>query len=1377
MVAGRDTRYEDHITAFHIMNVISFLHVEEGTNELRRISRMSLGKQALERLASGLDAILPCDVPDATKVELVNLLVAGKVVAPDAVVAKVRGRPLLFALFASVKQAVTRQLVAEILEHSFSAAAAVFLLKVFEYHGSEIFDNPAEFLVRCVDVWSGDVFELFCSLAGLFPNREILVEVLNANAARFPIGHLCEMWAICGTSSDLMENVTEITERLVTECDSVLIVPALMRYKFLTLENWDLLFEFAPIDSLFCIYFKEFSTRQQIVASKERIIESQNCELMRRAFHMTNDQEFLVRAAAIDGDIAQISKEALKTIGDYFDIVALDPIPNEFIRKVVGFPGTRQAAIEKLKFADIPEDVLLAIDRPALLQLIPTVNLSAESLFRVLDETAIFAAYRRLSELDYPFPTEFLSRFVFRLKNEGEVISFIRDHPEIDFLEAFASAEFPLLHRSPGVLSAIAEASRRPSTLVSLMKSTNISRLNGVDCNFECVFRLVAEALDSFNDVENEELLNLLVSILYLEEKQNQFARQLPGNLADAGDVFEFILKHFSPELMKRFTVRHCREGNVNSSVCLKVTGARTFQEDVALSVIPLNSPDFVCFRLPRFSQELTATLAFGDSQYVFVGGIDNQRTFQREPTSRMVLVLFRKKSVVVDGFLKAKLYGLSLDLAICGCFRRFNVSIKDWPLNNDLFEMAGLLFEKFNVLSIVEQLSDNPDFATYFFSHFSGFLRGQLPKVIEECAQACPDALALLSKHLNNPATAANSFLLIQSLDLPFETLAETVRIVLKSGVAIPELNDIIRKLYEKPDATASLICEFPQFTQSFCDDVTFARSFSDANAQVQKQLISSADGNFLLAVLKLTTDPLFVLGAIGRLSDDPDYEELFLAIPATDAIRENLDWVFPSLRSTERIRRHSFSLLCALFQRISPALSFQLQKSLKETCNLEALVEIVAFVRSFEDAGKDFHYGHALLENILDRDGEPKILDMVLQFPPIPFHFMDRYFDKFTARRESPTRILPLLFAAHRTGVPRQRIDVFRALVESFVRSWTQQERRFFMERLASLMTAERFRDEWLALLMIIPVGSDIVLGCLERVVGLAGDNVTVWVLLPLTLPSHDLAAFERGLVLSCRGLRNIPRAVQLNENEDMFLRGCQTKCLPRVPGCFLTSPPRVRALILKWLRRVALFLTPVLVKIGDWMARKAFGCEVTREWAKFVTEIARERIANPRLVNPHNFSAAVSGVFEYFKSCLLCESIELRVIDRYLMFYIAAAGCKGLPLNPFPLAFRILRRLRGWGDVALLKRFFRALLDKAPESFDPEEVRGFIMGLRTGDKELHNKTELLWEIADATGEMFAEVCTQETFAVLEMLDEIGTDDVVSAVFDMFLERLSGN
>jgi hypothetical protein len=66
---------------------------------------------------------------------------------------------------------------------------------------------------------------------------------------------------------------------------------------------------------------------------------------------------------------------------------------------------------------------------------------------------------------------------------------------------------------------------------------------------------------------------------------------------------------------------------------------------------------------------------------------------------------------------------------------------------------------------------------------------------------------------------------------------------------------------------------------------------------------------------------------------------------------------------------------------------------------------------------------------------------------------------------------------------------------------------------------------------------------------------------------------------------------------------------------------------------------------------------------------------------------------------------------------------------------------------------------------------------MELRTGDAELHSKAELLLEIADAAGEAFADVCTQRTFAVLEMLEEIGTDDVVSAVFDMFLERLPGD
>jgi hypothetical protein len=337
---------------------------------------------------------------------------------------------------------------------------------------------------------------------------------------------------------------------------------------------------------------------------------------------------------------------------------------------------------------DIPGDILRAIwkiDRDAFVELVRSASvIVSESL---LEEISAFAVYERLVGNGHEFAGDFLARFACQVRNENELLVLVENHNEkVDFLGLFKSTKFPQLLRTARVLNAICRHvdAARISDFLMEQRYVRHSQKPLVTSHFGSVFELIARALDSCADVGDEHLREVFIRLLYLNEETVE-TLSVMGSIAT--DVFEFIVSQFSPCLLKRFTVERLVNGRLITSLSLD-----------ASTVVALNSPDFLCCSVAG-----EGTLLFNDSRYDFVGGIDRNRNLALRISPTLDLALYRKEGVSVDDFAKSELGSLPADSTICYCIGQLELAIAE--VNEDLFSLSGLLFEKFSTASILSNL------------------------------------------------------------------------------------------------------------------------------------------------------------------------------------------------------------------------------------------------------------------------------------------------------------------------------------------------------------------------------------------------------------------------------------------------------------------------------------------------------------------------------------------------------------------------------------------------------------------------------------------------------------------------------------------------
>jgi hypothetical protein len=437
----------------------------------------------------------------------------------------------------------------------------------------------------------------------------------------------------------------------------------------------------------------------------------------------------------------------------------------------------------------------------------------------------------------------------------------------------------------------------------------------------------------------------------------------------------------------------------------------------------------------------------------------------------------------------------------------------------------------------------------------------------------------------------------------------------------------------------------------------------------------------------------------------------------------------------------------------------------------------EIVDFVKTYE--ANEFRFGLVLLEKILGTDiPEPsRIFDLVLDFPPVPFLYIDRHFQRQTPGNSFRSRVRYLIFAAHRIGVPGQSssIDTIHLCIQSVPR-----DDRDFMSMIRRLTTPERFRLqtftlfclEWLAPELVF----DLFVECAEWPSVRTTEHLAAWVTFPMMV--LDTEYFELALEASVKCVKPAATNVvgmQLYPTETYWLERVVVQRLLRIPMTFTGLSVRAQILCLKWLRYLAYVVPRVHVECLRWIMGHTIVVrdgQVDREFSKFVTEMVRERLAVPSWAGPRNLSNWINYALAHFAEYLTRDRLCIRALEKYIMFYIAVLRHKGLVLTPLKTPMRILTRLDDWTDVRLLKRFFARLLKKSLDSFDIDEVSAFVRGLTPEDQNLDNKVGLLLVLARNAGDKFDEVCTEENTEVVGRLyTEAGTGQGVADLFEIFV------
>jgi hypothetical protein len=223
---------------------------------------------------------------------------------------------------------------------------------------------------------------------------------------------------------------------------------------------------------------------------------------------------------------------------------------------------------------------------------------------------------------------------------------------------------------------------------------------------------------------------------------------------------------------------------------------------------------------------------------------------------------------------------------------------------------------------------------------------------------------------------------------------------------------------------------------------------------------------------------------------------------------------------------------------------------------------------------------------------------------------------------------------------------------------------------------------------------------------------------------------------------------------------------------PRYILSLTADCQRLALRHLRYLAYAFASVRQACFRWIGQGAFSGlsaapSVQREWAKFVTEIIREFLADPE--GGHEFSLALYGkiVEAELHKAAVAGAIDFLAVEPFLQFAVALFRSDLYDFTNVRPCFALLSVLRDIRRPALLRAFFTEAVERYPDAFDGPAVAKFVRGVG-GAAGLVAHAELLRIFARSRPE-FAAVA-RETIGLVRTWVAQEPSDAAADVFALF-------